>query len=204
MVKSLGGPSATMTITNPWILHGLKVYPFGMFYGTRLIGRPACMTSAELNRPTIKLQLSGDPFYDQLKRSLLQSRGESPSSSMLRSLVSRWVPGLGYSATKEAADVLREDIQFFESLHLAASKSDEQWIVDDIKKHAVRIFDRRAKRTINDFISVLKSKLTMRTNVELNHRLAQNVELKTSNAWNTLRGELVDELSKSNSSPEIS
>ena len=197
-------PSATTTITNPWTLHGFKVYPFGIFCGTRLIDGPACLMSAELNRPTIELQLSGDPSYDYLKRNLLQSRGESPSSSMLRSLVSRWVPGLGYPATREATDVLREDIRFFESLHLAASRPDEQRIVNDIKKQAVRIFDRRAKRTINGFISALNLKLTMRTNAELDHTLAQNVELKTHDAWNTLRGVLVDELSKSNSSPGIS
>ena len=169
----------------------------------RLIDGPACLMSAELNRPTIELQLSGDSSYDYLKRSLLQSRGESSSSSMLRSFA-RWVPGLGYSATRVATDVLREDIQFFESLHLAASRPNEQRIVNDIKEQAVRIFDRRAKRTINGFISALKSKLTMRSNAELDHRLAQNVELKTRDAWNTLRGELVDELSKTNSSPGIS
>ena len=162
------------------------------------------MTSAELIRPTIKLQLSGDPSYDQLKRALLQSRGVFSSSSMLPSWVSRLVPDLGYSATKKSEDVLREDTQFLASLHSAASRPHEQATTNEIKKIAVKILDRRAKLTINAFISTLKSKLEMHTNAELNYRLAKDFELKNHKAWNTLRAELVDELNKVNSSPGIS
>lgn len=161
------------------------------------------MTSAELIRPTIELQLSGDPTYDQLKRSLLQSRGEPSSSNRLRSFL-RYVPGFGYSATKRAEDVLREDIQFLDSLHLDASPPHEQRTVNEIRIIAVKILDHRAKQSINAFISALKSRLKMRTNAELDHRLAQNLGLKTHNAWNTLCRELVNELNKFNSSPGIS
>ena len=161
------------------------------------------MTSAKLTRPTVELQLSGDLSYDQLKRSLLQSRGESSNSSRLRSIL-RYVPGFGYSATKRAEDVLSEDIQFLESLHSDASTQHEQRTVKEIKTNAAKILDRRAKQTINDFIYALKSRLKMRINAELDHRVAQNVELKKHEAWNTLRRELVDELNRFNDSPGIS
>ena len=190
-------------MTSPWILRGLKVYPFGIFCGTKLIGGPACMISAELIRPTIELRLSGDLSYDQLKRSLLQSRSESSGSSRLRSFW-RYVPVFGYSVTKRAEDVLREDMQFLESLNLGASTPHEQRTVNEIKIIAAKILDRRAKQTINAFVNALKSRLKMRANAELDHRLARNVELKTNDAWNTLRRELVNELNKLNSSPGIS
>jgi len=203
-MRVLRRPSTTTTVISPWTLNGLKVYPFGKFCVSKLISRPACLTSAQLFRPTIELQLSGDPHYDRLKRSLLQSRSESLSSSRLPSWVRRYVPGLDFSAIKNRKDILREDIQFIESLHSATSKPHEQRTANDIKQTAARILDRRAKETINAFISTLKSRLKMYTNAELDHRLAQSVQLKNHDAWNTLRTELVEELKKFNTSPEIS
>lgn len=162
------------------------------------------MTSTESIPPIIELQLSGDPSYDQLKRGLLQSRGVLSSSSRLPSWVSRLVPDLGFSPIRKSKDVLREDIQFLASLHPSASRPHEQATVNEIKKIAVRILDRRATQTISAFISTLKSKFQMHTNAELDYTLAQDFELKNHNAWNTLRGELVDELNKFNSSPGVS
>jgi hypothetical protein len=197
-VRVLRRLSTSTTVISPWTLHGLKVYPFGKFCVARLINRPACLTSAELFRPTIELQLSGDQHYDRMKRSLLQSRSETSSSSMLPSWVRRFVD---YSATRKPEDVLREDVQFLGSLHLAASKPHEQQTANEIKQTAARILGRRVKQTINAFISTLKSRLKRHATAELDHRLAQSIELKTNNTWNTLRGELAEELKKFNSSP---
>ena len=170
----------------------------------RLIGRPACLTSAKLSRPTIDLQLSGDPQYDDLKRNLLQSCGESSRFSRLISRISRYVPGFDYSATNNPEDALGEDIQFLGSLHLVASKSHEQRTVNEIKRVAAIILDHNTKQTISAFTSRLKSRLKMHTSAELDLRLAQSVDSKTCNAWNTLRGELVEELKRFNPSPGIS
>jgi len=188
---------------SPWTGNGLKVNHFGKFRGTRLISWSACLTSADLYRPPIELQLSGDPDYDRMKRSLLQSRGESSSESRL-GWIKRRVSGWNRPATRNPEDILREDIQFIDSLHLATSKPHEQRTANDIKQTAARILDRRAKETINAFISTLKYRLKMYANEELDHSLTQNFELKNHDRWNILRIELVEELEKLNTSPGIS
>ena len=123
---------------------------------------------------------------------------------MLTSWISRLAPGFGYSATKNREDVLKEDIQFLGSLHLVASKPHEQRTANEIKRVAAIILDRNTKQTIRAFTPRLKLRLTMHASAELDHRLARSVDSKTRNAWETLRGELVEELKKFNSSPGIS
>jgi len=169
-----------------------------------LISKPDCLASAELIHPVIELQLSGDPLFDQLKKSLLQSRGTSSSSGgagVWR--YARYVPGFGALAAQNTEDVLQNDVQFLNSFHSAGSKPHEQWRVNEIKRAAASTLDSKAKRTIDTFISLLKSKLKVITRAELEHMIAQSVQSKKRDVWSALRAELVEELNGLNAIPGI-
>jgi hypothetical protein len=191
------------------MIHGLMVYLLNKFCVTGLINEPDCLTDARLNHPTIRLQLSGDPAYDQLKKRLGRGRGKSLIPDSLLYAGQRASQALGYvwgggaSAPQNIQPLLQEDIQFLNSLQSVANGPDNQSIVDEIKQVAAEILDRRVGRTINTCVHTLESRIKSLAEMELDQRIRESDNRKIHDAWDTLRIKLTDELEKLNSVPSI-
>jgi hypothetical protein len=188
------------------MMHGLMVYCLEKFCVVKLINKPDCLKS-QLNHPTISLQLTGDPTYDSLKKTLEKGRDNSVLSAFGQKLwqtassIGKYISGTSVPQNTEPPP---QDIQFLQSIQSMATGPDDQSTIDEIKQVAAEILSRRVKDGASASVPKLKSSLKKHHDTELDEKITRSAQLKKDDAWNTLRADLVKELETVNSVPDMS